>query len=115
MRVQPRGSGFHSKDGTETVNLDIKTVLEKTLKDHFVISVGDWVPIVHKNEKYELIVRDLEPENAIELLNTDLEVDILPSEDTEAEINAKAEAKAHLQRFIDVMKVSTSMQYENNL
>mmetsp|Transcript_16721 Transcript_16721/g.20092 ORF Transcript_16721/g.20092 Transcript_16721/m.20092 type:complete len:513 (+) Transcript_16721:1000-2538(+) len=104
MRVQPRGSGFHSKDGTETVNLDIKTVLEKTLKDHFVISVGDWVPIVHKNEKYELIVRDLEPENAIELLNTDLEVDILPSEDTEAEINAKAEAKAHLQRFIDVMK-----------
>ena len=82
MRVQPRGQGFH-KGQEESVELDIKALLERTLQDHFVIAKGDWVPLVHHGQRYELVVKELEPEPVIVLLNTDLEVDILPSEAVE--------------------------------
>ena len=82
MRVQPRGKGFH-KGEEESVQLDIKALLERTLQDHFVIARGDWLPLVHQGQRYELVVKELEPEPVIVLLNTDLEVDLLPSEEVE--------------------------------
>lgn len=100
MQIQPRGRGFHGEDDA-VVNLDIKSILEKTLRDHIVLTRGDWIPIYHEGKWFELVVRDTRPEETLEVLNTDLEVDILPSEDTEMEQTAVQEAKDKLKRFMD--------------
>ena len=100
MQIQPRGRGFHGENDA-VVNLDIKTILEKTLRDHIVLTRGDWIPIYHEGKWYELVVRDTRPAETLEVLNTDLEVDILPSEDTELEQTAVQEAKDKLKRFMD--------------
>ena len=100
MQIQPRGKGFHL-DAETVVNLDIKGILEKTLRDHIVLTRGDWIPIFHDGMWFELVVRDTRPDETLEVLNTDLEVDILPSEDTELEQTALQDAKDKLKRFMD--------------
>ena len=103
MQIQPRGKGFHL-DSEAVVNLDIKAILEKTLRDHIVLTRGDWIPIFHEGNWYELVVRDTRPDETLEVLNTDLEVDILPSEDTELEQTALQEAKDKLKQFMDARR-----------
>jgi ubiquitin fusion degradation protein 1 len=90
--VQPRGVGFHI-DGQEVVNLDLQKVLERTLQSHATLTEGDWLPVRHEGRAYELVIRTLEPEAAISLLNTDLEVVMLPSEHAEAERLAEEAAQ----------------------
>jgi len=84
VRLQPRGEGFH-RQGQDVVNMDIKAVLERELASHTAITTGDWLPIRHERQGYELVVVDLEPAGvggALSLINTDLEVDLMPSEAT---------------------------------
>jgi hypothetical protein len=92
VSFQPRGHGFHQK-GANVVNIDLKAVLEQTLVGHTALSVGDWLPVRHDGVTYELIVKELEPQPHLLLLNTEVTVDILPSEVTEAELEAAEEAK----------------------
>mmetsp|Transcript_9719 Transcript_9719/g.23135 ORF Transcript_9719/g.23135 Transcript_9719/m.23135 type:complete len:597 (+) Transcript_9719:29-1819(+) len=87
---QPRGKGFH-KDG-DVVNIDLKAVLERTLTTHTCLSTGDWLPIRHDGVTYELKVVEITPEPAIMVVNTDLEITLMPSEAAEAERVAKEEA-----------------------
>eukprot|EP00931_Biecheleriopsis_adriatica_P101859 TRINITY_DN76921_c0_g1_i1.p1 TRINITY_DN76921_c0_g1~~TRINITY_DN76921_c0_g1_i1.p1 ORF type:complete len:608 (+),score=137.79 TRINITY_DN76921_c0_g1_i1:51-1874(+) len=82
--IQPRGVGFHI-EGQDVINLDLQKVLERTLQSHATLTEGDWLPVRHEGRAYELVIRTLEPESAISLLNTDLEVVMLPSEHAEAE------------------------------
>lgn len=96
VRLQPRGYGFHQK-GSDVVRIDLKTVLEQTLAGHTALSQGDWLPLRHDGTTYELIVKELEPETHLLLLNTEVTVDILPSEVTEAELEAAEDAKRRVE------------------
>jgi len=92
-KLQPRGEGFHI-GGASAVRMDLQHVLQETLRGHTALSEGDWLPIRHNGVTYELVVRALEPEQHIALLDTDLTVEVLPSEQTEAELRAEEERKA---------------------
>lgn len=92
-KLQPRGQGFHI-GGASAVRMDLQHVLQETLRGHTALSEGDWLPIRHNGVTYELVVRALEPEPHIALLDTDLTVEVLPSEQTEAELRAEEERRA---------------------
>jgi len=93
VAFQPRGKGFHTEN-QQVVNLDIKTVLQRTLRDMITLSEGDVVPIRHEEKTYELLVKSIEPESAVVIINTDVDVELLPSEDVEeAEKRAKEREK----------------------
>jgi hypothetical protein len=91
VALQPRGDGFHA-EGRDVVNIDIKSVLLRTLRDSLTLSEGDWIPLRHEGRTYELVVRRLEPEPALLLLDTDVEVDLLPSEAVQRAERAAAAA-----------------------
>lgn len=90
VKFQPRGEGFHT-GGMKVVSLDLEHVLLETLRGHTALTQGDWLPIRHQGQTYELMVRELEPETELSLIDTDLTVEILPSEQTEAELRAEEE------------------------
>mmetsp|Transcript_115437 Transcript_115437/g.358639 ORF Transcript_115437/g.358639 Transcript_115437/m.358639 type:complete len:629 (-) Transcript_115437:115-2001(-) len=92
-RLQPRGEGFHI-GGASVLRMDLQHVLQETLRGHTALTEGDWLPIRHNGITYELVVRNLEPEPHIALLDTDLTVEVMPSERTEAEMRAEEERKA---------------------
>mmetsp|Transcript_52807 Transcript_52807/g.97733 ORF Transcript_52807/g.97733 Transcript_52807/m.97733 type:complete len:670 (+) Transcript_52807:112-2121(+) len=96
-RLQPRGEGFHA-GGIVAVRMDLQHILHESLRGHIALTEGDWLPIRHNGVTYELVVRDLTPEPKLALLDTELEVDIMPSEQTEAEIRAEEEARAEAER-----------------
>ncbi|RLN84449.1 hypothetical protein BBJ28_00025728, partial [Nothophytophthora sp. Chile5] len=72
--LQPRGDGFGERQ------IDFKHLLEWSLKAHTTLTVGDVVFVRHGRETFEVVVAELKPEEAVNILNTDLEVAILPSE-----------------------------------
>lgn len=100
MKVQPRGKGFFLEDES-VVQLDIRTVLELTLKDHLVLCAGDWIPLFWDGNRFELVVKDLQPENVIDVLNTDLTVEMLPSEETEQSMLEKEKAEKRVKEFME--------------
>lgn len=93
VKFQPRGEGFHA-GGLQAVRMDLEHVLQESLRGHTALTVGDWLPIRHNGITYELVVKELEPEPQLSLIDTDLTVEVLPSEQTEAELAAEAERKA---------------------
>ncbi|KAG7399946.1 Ubiquitin fusion degradation protein UFD1 [Phytophthora boehmeriae] len=72
--LQPRGDGFGDRQ------IDFKHMLERSLKTHTTLTVGDVLFVRHGRETFEVVVKELKPEPAVNILNTDLEVDITPSE-----------------------------------
>mmetsp|Transcript_99868 Transcript_99868/g.286936 ORF Transcript_99868/g.286936 Transcript_99868/m.286936 type:complete len:684 (+) Transcript_99868:78-2129(+) len=94
VKLQPRGEGFHA-GGVQHANIDLERVLQESLRGHTALTVGDWLPIRHDGYTYELVVRELEPEPYFALIDTDLVVEVLPSESTEAELRAQAERQEH--------------------
>lgn len=100
MKVQPRGKGFFLEDES-VVQLDIKTVLELTLKDHLVLTAGDWIPLFWDGNRFELVVQELLPNNIIDVLNTDLTVEMLPSEETEQSNLEKEKAEKRVKDFME--------------
>jgi hypothetical protein len=94
---QPRGAGFHTA-GQDIVNIDIKSVLERTLHDHTTLTKGDWFPMRHDGVTYEMVVRELKPEDALSVIHTDMEVDVMMSEEAEAEDLAKKSAEERMAR-----------------
>jgi ubiquitin fusion degradation protein 1 len=93
VSFQPRGQGFHA-GGADAYRMDLEHVLQESLRGHTALTEGDWLPIRHNEQTFELVVRELDPAGQVALLNTDLTVEILPSEQTEAEMRAEEEAKA---------------------
>lgn len=72
--LQPMGDGFGSRE------IDFKKILERSLKAHTTLTVGDVLFVRHGRETFEVKVTDLQPEEAVNILNTDLEVTLVPSE-----------------------------------
>ncbi|GMF10277.1 unnamed protein product [Phytophthora lilii] len=72
--LQPRGKGFGDRQ------IDFKHMLERSLKAHTTLTEGDVLFVRHGRETFEVLVAELTPERAVNILNTDLEVDIVPSE-----------------------------------
>eukprot|EP00435_Cladocopium_sp_Y103_P010877 s1224_g2.t2 len=79
VKFQPRGEGFHT-GGMKVVSLDLEHVLLETLRGHTALTQGDWLPIRHQGQTYELMVRELEPETELSLIDTDLTVEAALSE-----------------------------------
>lgn len=100
MKVQPRGRGFFLEDES-VVQLDIRTVLELTMTDHLVLTAGDWIPLFWDGNRFELVVKELEPGEVIDVLNTDLTVEMLPSEETEQSEKEKEEAERRVNGFME--------------
>eukprot|EP00933_Yihiella_yeosuensis_P026416 TRINITY_DN20497_c0_g1_i1.p1 TRINITY_DN20497_c0_g1~~TRINITY_DN20497_c0_g1_i1.p1 ORF type:complete len:695 (-),score=184.25 TRINITY_DN20497_c0_g1_i1:242-2326(-) len=92
VKLQPRGEGFHA-GGLKTAHIDLEHVLQETLRGHTALTEGDWLPIRHQGYTYELMVRELEPDTKLALIDTDLTVEVLPSEKTEADLKAEEERK----------------------
>ncbi|CAI5742323.1 unnamed protein product [Peronospora destructor] len=82
--LQPRGNGFGDRQ------IDFKHMLERSLKTHTTLTESDVLFIRHGKETFEVLVSELKPERAINILNTDLEVDMIPCE---AVIKAKETEK----------------------
>ncbi|KAG3101241.1 hypothetical protein PI124_g14703 [Phytophthora idaei] len=72
--LQPRGEGFGDRQ------IDFKHMLERSLKTHTTLTEGDVLFVRHGRETFEVLVAELKPERAINMLNTDLEVDMIPCE-----------------------------------
>lgn len=96
VALQPRGSGFHKND-EEEVQMDLKTVLMRSLRDMLTISEGEVVPVRHEGVTYELVVKKVEPEPALVIIDTDVEVEILPSERAEEELKKREDRARWLQ------------------
>ncbi|TDH69371.1 hypothetical protein CCR75_003197 [Bremia lactucae] len=73
-RLQPQGEGFKDRQ------LDLKPLLEQSLQTHTTLTEGDVVFVRHGRETFNVIVTKLKPEKAVTILNTDLEVDLIPCE-----------------------------------
>jgi ubiquitin fusion degradation protein 1 len=88
--LQPRGEGFGDRQ------IDFKHMLERSLKTHTTLTQGDVLFVRHGRETFEVLVAELKPERAVNILNTDLEVDMIPCEAVakakEAEKQAEEEA-----------------------
>lgn len=72
--LQPRGDGFGDRQ------IDFKHMLERSLKTHTTLTEGDVLFVRHGRETFEVLVSELKPERAVNILNTDLEVDMIPCE-----------------------------------
>lgn len=88
VRLQPRSALFQSEVGE-----DIKPVLENALHGYCTLSVGDWLEVADATGvTWELRVKELEPETAVSIIDTDLEAQLDPSVETEERIRAEEEA-----------------------
>lgn len=88
-RLQPLKMGFH-----ESVGEDLRDILEQRLSQQSVLTEGDILKIhlPQEDTPFELKVVELEPSSAVKILDTDLEVDVLPSEEVESLINERMKA-----------------------
>ena len=86
VRVQPLGKGFHVEENSQVANIDLKSILQRVLSQQTTITQNDLIPIRHEGRTYILAVRELWPEPQAVLLDTDVEVDLMPSEETMKEI-----------------------------
>ncbi|KAI9994224.1 hypothetical protein PInf_016792 [Phytophthora infestans] len=72
--LRPKGEGFGDRQ------IDFKHMLERSLKAHTTLTEGDVLFVRHGRETFEVLVTELKPDRAINILNTDLEVDMIPCE-----------------------------------
>lgn len=86
-RLQPLRSGFH-----EAVGDEMRAILEEAFKTHSTLTEGDLLEVEHNGETHDLQVLELQPPSAVSIIDTDLEVDVGPSAETEAAILAEQEA-----------------------
>lgn len=94
--LQPRGNGFGRRE------IDFKQLLERSLKAHTTLTQGDVVFVRHGKETFEVRVVELQPEAAVNILNTDLEVALLPCEAVERAKEAEKEREREAQRALEL-------------
>lgn len=90
---QPKGYGFHEK-GEKEVSIDLKSTLERVLQNHMALTQGDIVPLRHNGKTFHLQVKSLEPDTALCIRDTEVQVDFLPSEQAEKEIELRKKIEA---------------------
>ena len=91
MTLKPRMNDF----ARDFVNEDVREVLERVMMGRSAATIGDEVRVERGERRYELVVTAVEPDDghgAVSLLETDVEVELEPSEEYErvtAEIAAR--------------------------
>jgi len=85
-KVQPLLSAFHEVG-------NVKIMLERELQFRTTLTVGDELAVNEGGNSYALRVLELMPHEAVSLIDTDLEVEVLPSVQNEAAIAAEQEAQ----------------------
>ena len=90
VSLRPLGLGFH-KDGDDVVQIDVESLLLRALARHATLSVNDVIPVRHDGCTFLLRAETVKPETSVVITDTDLTVDILPSE-------AAAIEQAHKER-----------------
>ena len=91
MTLKPRMNDF----ARDFVNEDVREVLERVMMGRSAATIGDEVRVERGERRYELEVTAVEPDDghgAVSLLETDVEVELEPSEEYErvtAEIAAR--------------------------
>jgi ubiquitin fusion degradation protein 1 len=86
---QPRSASFQGDVGE-----DIRGVLEGALLQHSCLTRGDWLEVRHGGEQYDLRICGTHPDDAVSVIDTDLEAEINPSIETEERIQEEYEAAA---------------------
>ncbi|KAI9906121.1 hypothetical protein PsorP6_013453 [Peronosclerospora sorghi] len=74
VSLQPRGAGFGKRE------MDLKELLERSLKTHTTLTEGDIIFVRHGRETFEVVVSEIKWERAVNIVDTDLEVNVLPCE-----------------------------------
>jgi hypothetical protein len=75
VKIQPSNKDFLEIE-------DFKSVLEHNLVQNYnVISKGSNITIEHQSKLYDLQIIELEPQDAVSLFNTDIEVEFIPPAD----------------------------------
>mmetsp|Transcript_556 Transcript_556/g.1218 ORF Transcript_556/g.1218 Transcript_556/m.1218 type:complete len:309 (+) Transcript_556:43-969(+) len=94
VKLQPVTSDF----------LDIhnpKAVLEKTLRNFATLSCGDNICIRYNNRTYEIEVVETKPQAAIQIIETDVEVDFAPPKDYVEPTAASSAADAAMPEVVE--------------
>lgn len=94
-RVQPVASAFSKDVG------DVKLTLERELQLRTTLSTGDELRVHEGGAAYALRITELQPEGAASIIDTDLEVDVLPSVEYEEAIAAEEAAARARQAALD--------------
>ena len=96
VKLQPRSADFQGELAADT-SVDLRELLEATLHRRCALTVGDDVSVrAHGDREYTLRVVEVLPDDAngaVSLVETDVEVDIAPSEDYEDAMRRLAEAE----------------------
>lgn len=92
---QPRLATFQQAIGDE-----VESALESALLQHSALTVGDWIEVVvpSTGECFDVRVKELQPADAVSVIDTELEAEVLPSVETEERlITEELEAKRALE------------------
>lgn len=83
---QPRLATFQKVVGDE-----VESALERALLQHSALTVGDWIEVVvpSTGECFDVRVKELEPADAVSVIDTELEAEVLPSLETEERLIAE--------------------------
>eukprot|EP00850_Spirogloea_muscicola_P003112 SM000012S25374 [mRNA] locus=s12:733873:736843:- [translate_table: standard] len=82
-RLRPElGDGVVGDDFAEV--LDARVVLEAELRRHSALTEGDTLTVADGGAEYALRVLEVRPAGAVSIVDTDLEVDIVPADQTAA-------------------------------
>ena len=95
VKLQPRSADFQGELAADT-SVDLRELLEATLHRRCALTVGDDVSVPHGDREFSLRVVEVSPDDAngaVSLVETDVEVDIAPSEDYEDAMRRLAEAE----------------------
>lgn len=72
--------------------------MQKTLAQHSVLTVGDWIQVAVEDDErvFDLRVKELEPSEAVSVIDTDMEAEVLVSVETEERLaQEEEEARRH--------------------
>jgi ubiquitin fusion degradation protein 1 len=107
--LQPKGQGFGKRE------IDFKQILERSLSQvHTTLTVGDILFLRHGRETFEVQVTELKPENAVNILNTDLEVHLLPCEEIMQEKELQCQIEEAKQIALQAEQKAKELQTQQN-
>ena len=95
VKLQPRSKDFQGELAVDA-DIDLRALLEATMQRRSALTVGDDVMVPFGDREFPLRVVEVQPDDAggaVSLIETDVEVDIAPSEDYEEAMRRLAEAE----------------------
>jgi ubiquitin fusion degradation protein 1 len=101
-RVQPVAAAFSSDVG------DVKLTLERELQLRTTLSAGDELRVHEGGAAYALRIISLEPEDAASIIDTDLEVEVLPSVEHEEAVAAEAARQAEAEAALEAARAEAA-------